>query len=88
MKGHQLVKILLKQPEDIELRVGDVSEGSDLHASVGAVVMRGGGLVLLPGDDDIWRDETLATKNLSEILYIAPTEEELFEAAQAAKEPE
>ncbi len=82
MNGDDLVRILLKQPEDIEIRIGDVSEGSDLHASVGAVIYRGGGLVLLPGDDDIWKDETLATKNISEILYSAPTEEELFESKQ------
>ncbi len=45
----------------LEVRIGDVAEGSDLHCSVGKLVIRGGALVLVPGDDAVWKDETVAS---------------------------
>jgi hypothetical protein len=60
----------------MEVRVGDVAEGSDLHCSVGEVVVRGNCLVVVPGDDRVWKDETLATEVLSETLWPQKKEEE------------
>lgn len=50
---------------DLEVRIGDVAEGDDLHCSVGKAVYRNGCIVLVPGDDDVWKDETLASEILS-----------------------
>jgi hypothetical protein len=60
----------------MEVRVGDVAEGSDLHCSVGEVVVRGNCLVVVPGNDRVWKDETLATEVLSETLWSQPMKEE------------
>jgi len=64
---------IAKFPADTEVRVGDVAEGHDLHCSIKQVVMRSGMIVLVPGDDDIWQDETLSSEVLMENLW--PEEE-------------
>ncbi len=72
MKVIDLVRMLTvpeSETADMEVRIGDVSEGDDLHCSVGKVVVRGGCVVLVPGDDDIWKDETLASTILSQQLW-------------------
>jgi len=58
-----------------EVRIGDVAEGDDLHCSVGRVVKRSGCIVLVPGDDDVWKDETLASTILMEHLWAAKKED-------------
>lgn len=58
---------------DQEVRIGDVAEGDDLHCSVGKAVYRNGCIILVPGDDDVWKDETLASEILSTQLW--PEEE-------------
>ena len=60
--------------QEAEVRIGDVSEKSDLHVSVGAVEHRSQCVVLTPGDDDIWKDETLASNIIGETLW--PEEED------------
>ncbi len=54
---------------DVDVRIGDVAEGSDLHCSVGVVELRGNCIVLTPGDDDVWKDETVASAQMSEHLW-------------------
>ena len=54
---------------DMEVRIGDVSEGDDLHCSVGKIVMRGGYIVIVHGDEGLWKDETLASTILSQQLW-------------------
>jgi hypothetical protein len=71
-----LLKNDLSKEVSMEVRVGDVAEGSDLHCSVGEVVVRGNCLVVVPGDDRVWKDETLATEVLSETLWPQKKEEE------------
>ena len=73
LTANQLINLLLSVPDDAEVRIGDVSEGDDLHVSVGALVLRSQCVVLVPGDDDIWKDETLASEVLSQKLW--PEEE-------------
>lgn len=59
----QVLELILEdQLIDAEIRIADVSEGHDLHVSVGEVVVRNGCIVLVPGDDDIWKDETLSSE--------------------------
>jgi len=65
----ELAHAIAKLPIDTEIRIGDVSEGHDLHCSVGAVVVRNGCVVLVPGDDDVWRDETLSSEVLMERIW-------------------
>ncbi|MCK5644859.1 MAG: hypothetical protein KAJ19_28930 [Gammaproteobacteria bacterium] len=78
MKVFDLINMLTVDNDesihDMEVRIGDVSEADDLHCSVGKVVMRGGCIVLVPGDDDVWKDEALASTILSQQLW--PEEEE------------
>lgn len=73
MKVFDLVNMLVVEGDDsmqtMDVRIGDVSEGDDLHCSVGKVVVRGGCVVLVPGDDDVWKDETLASTILSQQLW-------------------
>jgi len=61
-------------PPETEVRVGDVAEGHDLHCSTGEVVLRGRCIVLVPGNDDVWQDETLSSEILMQRLW--PEEEE------------
>ena len=73
------LKAFLQDLDDhADIRIGDVTEGSDLHTSVGAIIKRGQSIIFLPGDDDIWKDETLTPDILEEILYAAPLEEDLL----------
>ena len=72
---HDLVNTVAKKPTELEVRIGNVAEGSDLHCSVGKVELRGGCIVLTPDDDDVWKDETVASAQLAERLW--PTGEEL-----------
>lgn len=55
--------------DEMEVRIGDVVEGSDLHCSVGTIEMRGNCVVLTPGDDDVWKDETVASAQMSKQLW-------------------
>lgn len=74
-----LVKLLTvpdSETAGMEVRIGDVSEGDDLHCSVGRIVKRGGCIVLVPGDDDIWKDEMLSSNILMEHLW-PPKEEDI-----------
>jgi len=57
----ELISCLAVLPRDTEIRIGDVSEGDDLHCSVGGVVLRSERVVLVPGDDDVWKDETISS---------------------------
>ncbi len=68
-----LAMAIASYPAATEVRVGDVSEGHDLHCSVKKVVLRGRCIVLVPGDDDVWKDETLSSEILMESLW--PEEE-------------
>lgn len=70
----ELVIALAQLDPEAEVRIGDVSEGDDLHCSVGRVIIRSQKLVLVPGDDDVWKDETLSSIFHSELLW--PKEEE------------
>ena len=54
---------------DMEVRIGDVSEGDDLHCSVGKVIVRSGCIVFVHGDEGLWKDETLASTILSQQLW-------------------
>jgi len=74
MNVKQLMAVLAPLPADTEIRVGDVSEGHDLHVSVGEAVLRSEAIVLVPGDDNIWRDETLSSEINMTRLW--PEEEE------------
>lgn len=65
----ELMAALAPLPADTEVRIGDVSEGDDLHVSVDRVVLRSGCVVLVPGEDDIWRDETLSSEILMSQLW-------------------
>ena len=65
----ELNAAISKFPTDTEVRIGDVAEGHDLHCSVGEIVFRNGCIVLVPGNDDIWRDETLSSEILMENLW-------------------
>ena len=65
----ELMTALASKPTDTEVRIGDVSEGHDLHCSISEVVFRNGCIVLVPGDDDIWKDETLSSQVLMEQLF-------------------
>ncbi len=71
MDIRELVKILNTKTKSasMEVRIGDVAEGSDLHCSVGIIEMRGNCIVLTPGDDDVWKDETVASAQMSEHLW-------------------
>jgi hypothetical protein len=69
-----LILALAALPRDTEIRIGDVSEGDDLHVSVDRVVLRSQCAVLVPGEDDIWRDEQLASEILMRQLW--PKEED------------
>jgi hypothetical protein len=69
------MKLLAGVPRDAEVRIGDVSEQDDLHCSVGRVIRRSGCVVLDPGDDDVWRDETLSSEILAENLWPEEKEE-------------
>jgi hypothetical protein len=71
----RLMKLLAGVPRDMEIRIGDVSEQDDLHCSVGRVIRRSGCVVLDPGDDDVWRDETLSSEILAENLWPEEKEE-------------
>jgi hypothetical protein len=62
---------------DMEVRIGDVAEADDLHCSVGRVVKRAGCIVLVPGDDDVWKDETLSSTILMEHLWTAKKEDDI-----------
>ncbi len=68
-----LLNAVTKKPVELEVRIGDVAEGSDLHCSVEVAELRGGCLVLTPGGDDVWKDETVASEMLAEQLW--PEEE-------------
>lgn len=59
---------------DVQVRIGDVSEEDELHCSVGRIVKRNDCIILVPGDDDVWKDETVASTILSQQLW--PEEEE------------
>jgi hypothetical protein len=72
----ELMRRLAAVPRDTPIRVGDVSEHDDLHCSVGRVVHRSGCIVLVPGNDDIWQDETLASDVLSKTLWPEEKEDE------------
>ncbi len=74
MNVQELIRLLTTRSASTEIRIGDVAEGDDLHCSVGKVVIRGDCIVLTPGDDDIWRDETVASAQMSEHLW--PEEKE------------
>lgn len=69
----QLIDALIQVPRDAQVRIGDVSEGDDLHCSVGKVIVRNGNVILVHGDDEVWKDETLASLIISETLW--PKEE-------------
>lgn len=75
MNIKQLMAALAPLPSGMEVRVGDVSEGHDLHCSVGEVVRRGESVVLVPGDDGVWQDETLSSEILMEQLWPEEGEE-------------
>lgn len=80
MKVYDLINVLVVEGDEsmqnMDVRIGDVSEGDDLHCSVGKVIVRGGCVVLIPGDDDVWKDETLASTILAQQLWPEETEEE------------
>jgi len=76
VNAKQLMAVLAPLPADTEVRVGDVSEGHDLHVSVGEAVLRGQSVVLVPGDDDIWKDETLSSEILMSQLWPKEGEDE------------
>lgn len=76
MNIRELAIVIGAHDGDMEVRIGDVAEGHDLHCSVGQVVKRAGCIVLVPGDDDVWRDETLSSEVLMEILWPEQEEEE------------
>lgn len=80
MKVFDLINMLVVEGDEsmqnMDVRIGDVSEGDDLHCSVGKVIVRGGCVVLIPGDDDVWKDETLASNILAQQLWPEETEEE------------
>jgi hypothetical protein len=69
LDAFNLIRLLYTRPADMEVRIGDVAEGSDLHCSVGKVEMRGNCIVLTPGEDDVWKDEMLASAQLAEHLW-------------------
>lgn len=70
----EFITSVVDQSASLEIRIGDVAEGSDLHCSVGRIELRGNCIVLTPGDDDVWKDETVASAQLSEHLW--PNEED------------
>ena len=74
MNIKELFKALLEEDTSMEVRIGDVAEGDELHCSVGRVIRRGSRIIIVPGDDDIWYDETVATEVLAEELW--PEEKE------------
>lgn len=65
----ELVIALAEFPADTEIRIGDVSEADDLHCSVGKIVDRGGCIILIHGDEGLWKDETLASTILSQQVW-------------------
>ena len=70
MKVKTLVDILTSRSiGDFEVRVGDVAELDALHTTVGSVVIRNQSIIFTPGSNDLWKDETLATEQLKEVLY-------------------
>ena len=74
MNAGELIAVLAAMNPNEEVRIGDVAEQDDLHCSLGKVVHRNGVVVLITGNDEIWKDETLASLVLSETLW--PKEEE------------
>jgi len=75
MDLRELFNVLMKEDTGMEVRVGDVAEGDDLHCSVGRVVVRGGCVIISPGDDDVWKDESIASSVGSKVLYDVDGEE-------------
>ena len=73
---NELINTLLTVNDNVEVRIGDVAEGHDLHCSIGQVVERAGCVVFVPGDDDVWKDETLSSEVLMKILWPEIEEEE------------
>ena len=63
-----LIKLLHRLPVDTEVRIGDVAEQDDLHCSLGKVQYRSKKVILITGNDQIWRDETLASSVHAERL--------------------
>ena len=70
----ELIAMLAQLPRDTEVRIGDVAEQDDLHCSVGKVKHRNAMVIIIHGDDEIWKDETLASQVLAEQLW--PEEDE------------
>lgn len=69
MNVQELIRLLTKRSASMEVRIGDVAEGSDLHCSVGIVELRGNCIILTPGDDDVWKDESVASAQMAEHLW-------------------
>lgn len=73
MKVHDLINMLVVEGDDsmqtMDVRIGDVSEEDDLHCSVGRVVLRNNCVIFVTGDDDVWKDETVASTILSQQLW-------------------
>lgn len=69
LKVCDLLNILAKKPEDFEVRIADVSEGGDLHCSVARIELRGNCIVFIHGDDEVWKDETVAATGVVEHLW-------------------
>lgn len=65
----ELIKVLVKLPVDTEVRIGDVAEQDDLHCSTGKVQFRSNKVILITGNDQIWRDETIASSVHAELLW-------------------
>lgn len=59
MKASELIRVLMEQPYDVEIRVGDqVESGPYLHASVGGIFKGSKGeVVICANDDEVWKDE-------------------------------
>ena len=73
------LKDLLQDLDDhADIRIGDVAEESDLHASVGAIIKRGYSIVFVPGDENVWKDETLTPEMPKEVIYAAPPNDSIY----------
>lgn len=69
LTSRKLIEAIRSLSVDTEIRIADVAEQDDLHCSVGRVVFRNGCIILVPGDDQVWKDETLASLVRSETLW-------------------
>ena len=73
------LKEMLQDLDDhADIRISDVSEGSDLHVSVGAIIKRGYSIIFVQGDENVWKDETLTPEIPQETLYAAPQNDSIW----------